>query len=226
MSQQKQIEQTKNVLYYSWMSLAITLCPLIPIPFIDFFLEPFLAKQMFSKTNLKKKDIPLFATKNDSFCLGCLWGVFSGLFFFILKPLRIIRLFLRFQTYLKNFQYWLYKCYITDRAMDMFGEHILNDREMMFEFANALDMELRKGELGITMRDNLQQMVVDNGVVKTLRSWWRLLRTLNTESEEDDEILDRESKNLSPINFIQRSIEQDEVKIINFITSWRDSSEV
>ena len=226
MSQQNQIEQTKNVLYYSWMSLAITLCPLIPIPFIDFFLEPFLAKQMFSKTNLKKKDIPLFATKNDSFCLGCLWGVFSGIFFFILKPLRIIRLFLRFQTYLKNFQYWLYKCYITDRAMDMFGEHILNDREMMFEFANALDMELRKGELGITMRDNLQQMVVDNGVVKTLRSWWRLLRTLNTESEEDDEILDRESKNLSPINFIQRSIEQDEVKIINFITSWRDRSEV
>ena len=226
MSQQNQIEQTKNVLYYSWMSLAITLCPLIPIPFIDFFLEPFLAKQMFSKTNLKKKDIPLFATKNDSFCLGCLWGVFSGIFFFILKPLRIIRLFLRFQTYLKNFQYWLYKCYITDRAIDMFGEHILNDREMMFEFANALDMELRKGELGITMRDNLQQMVVDNGVVKTLRSWWRLLRTLNTESEEDDEILDRESKNLSPINFIQRSIEQDEVKIINFITSWRDRSEV
>lgn len=226
MSQQNQIEQTKNVLYYSWMSLAITLCPLIPIPFIDFFLEPFLAKQMFSKTNLKKKDIPLFATKNDSFCLGCLWGVFSGIFFFILKPLRIIRLFLRFQTYLKNFQYWLYKCYITDRAIDMFGEHILSDREMMFEFANALDMELRKGELGITMRDNLQQMVVDNGVVKTLRSWWRLLRTLNTESEEDDEILDRESKNLSPINFIQRSIEQDEVKIINFITSWRDRSEV
>ena len=110
--------------------------------------------------------------------------------------------------------------------MDMFGEHIFNDREMMFEFANALDMELRKGELGITMRDNLQQMVVDNGVVKTLRSWWRLLRTLNTESEEDDEILDRESKNLAPINFIQRSIEQDEVKIINFITSWRDRSEV
>ena len=226
MSQQNQIEQTKNVLYYSWMSLAITLCPLIPIPFIDFFLEPFLAKQMFSKTNLKKKDIPLFATKNDSFCLGCLWGVFSGVFFFILKPLRIIRLFLRFHTYLKNFQYWLYKCYITDRAMDMFEEHILNDREMMLEFANALDMELRKGELGITMRDNLQQMVVDNGVVKTLRSWWRLLRTLNTESEEDDEILDRESKDLSPINFIRRSIEQDEVKIINFITSWRDKSEV
>ena len=54
MSQQNQIEQTKNVLYYSWMSLAITLCPLIPIPFIDFFLEPFLAKKMFSKTNLKK----------------------------------------------------------------------------------------------------------------------------------------------------------------------------
>ena len=108
----------------------------------------------------------------------------------------------------------------------MFGEHILNDREMMLEFANALDMELRKGELGITMRDNLHQMVVDNGVVKTLRSWWRLLRTLNTESEEDDEILDRESKDLSPINFIQRSIEQDEVKIINFITSWRDKSEV
>ena len=81
--------------------------------------------------------------KNDSFRLGCLWGVFSGLFFFIQSPYESFRLFF-FQTYLKNFQYWLYKCYITDRAMDMFGEHILNDREMMLEFANALDMELRR----------------------------------------------------------------------------------
>ena len=74
------------------MSLAITLCPLIPIPFMDFFLEPFLAKQMFSKTNSKEEGHTLFATKNDSFCLGCLWGIFSGVFF-ILKPLRIVRLF-------------------------------------------------------------------------------------------------------------------------------------
>ena len=55
-------------------------------------------------------------------------GVFSGIFFFILKPLQIIRLF-RFQTYLKAFNTDLYKCYITDLAMDMFGEHILNDRD-------------------------------------------------------------------------------------------------
>ncbi len=226
MSQQNQIEKTKNVPYYSWMSLAITLCPLIPIPFIDFFLEPFLAKQMFSRTNLKKKDIPLFATKNDSFCLGCLWGILSGVFFFVLKPLRIIRLFLRFHTYLKNFQYWLYKCYITDRTIDILEESILDDRERMSDFADALDIELRKGELGITMRDNLQQMVTDNGVIKTLRSWWRMLRTLNTESEEDDKMLDGESKNLSPMNFIQRSIELDEDKIVHFIASWRDKSEV
>ena len=108
----------------------------------------------------------------------------------------------------------------------MLEEPILDDRERMSDFADALDIELRKGELGITMRDNLQQMVVDNGVVKTLRSWWRLLRTLNTESEEDDRMLDGESKNLSPMNFIQRSIELDEDKIVNFIASWRDKSEL
>ena len=108
----------------------------------------------------------------------------------------------------------------------MFEDYMLDDRDMMSEFADALDIELRKGELGITMRDNLQQMVVDNGVVKTLRSWWRLLRTLNTESEEDDQMLDGESKNLSPMSFIQRSIEQDEEKIVNFIVSWRDKSKV
>ena len=76
--------------------------------------------------------------------------------------------------------------------MDMFGEHILNDREMMFEFANALDMELGR-RVGYYNEGHLQQMVVDNGVVKHW-SWWRLLRTLNAESEPDDEILDRESK--------------------------------
>jgi hypothetical protein len=221
MSQSNQLEKSKNVPYYSWMSLAITLCPLIPIPFVDFFLEPLLAKRMFSRPLSKKKLISLFATKNDSFCLGCIGSLFSGIFFFILKPLRIIRLFFRFNTYIKTFQYWLYKSYITEKLIDVFEEHILEDRDFMMEFALALDLELRKGELGTTMRDNLQEMVVDNGLILTLRSWWKALRNMNQDVQKTAESPSEQDYSLSPIDFIYSSIQRDEDKILKFLTFWK-----
>ena len=232
--------QSENVPYYSWMSLLITLCPLIPLPFIDFFLEPILAKRMFSSSLPQKEIRSLFASKNDSFCLGCIWGIFSGLFFWILKPLRIIRMIFTFQAFIDTFQYWLYKAYIVERVVETFDEERITNTEWMHQFSIALDLELRKKQLGTTMRMNIQKMFVDNGVVKTLQSWWKDLRSFRSsatgvtihqdriDSQKDDSQKDDSQNdnshmetgteyNLSPISFIRTSISKDEQMIVAFL---------
>ena len=222
--------QSENVPYYSWMSLLITLCPLIPLPFIDFFLEPILAKRMFS-SSLPQKDIrSLFASKNDSFCLGCIWGIFSGLFFWIFKPLRIFRMIFGFQAFIDSYQYWLYKAYIIERAVETFDDTLIKNKEWMHQFSIALDLELRKNQLGTTMRMNLQKIFIDNGVVKTLQTWWKELRKFRLngtvlrkhqdsieEQKDDSNISKTTESSLSLISFTKASISKDEQMIVTFL---------
>ena len=115
----------------------------------------------------------------------------------------------------------MYKSYITEKLTDIFEEHILEDRDFMMEFALALDLELRKGELGTTMRDNLQEMVVDNGLILTLRSWWKALRNMNQDVQKPVESSIEVEYSLSPIDFIYSSIQKDEDKIQQFLTLWK-----
>ena len=101
MSQQNQIEQTKCPILFVDEFGNHTM-PSHTDPFIDFFLEPFLVKQMFSKTNLKKKTYLYFATKNDSFLFGMSVGCILWYVLLYSEALTNHMSFLRFQTYLKK----------------------------------------------------------------------------------------------------------------------------
>lgn len=115
--------------------LGITFCPLIPIPFVDFFLEPWLANKMlqpFVKDSSQRK---LFTDKRGMSCMGCLGAT---LLWPILKLIKTLRFFLQFKTYLRSFQYWFYKAYIVHKAMHKYTD-IVQKEENMKQFALDVD---------------------------------------------------------------------------------------
>ena len=75
-------------------SLAIALCPLLPVPFLDFILVPVLARQMFNPM-VPKRQARHFVKTGDSYCLGCLVSIVLWPF---LKLVRVFRFIFKFKS--------------------------------------------------------------------------------------------------------------------------------
>ncbi len=145
-------------------SLAIALCPMLPIPFIDFFLAPVFARIMF-KPMVPKFQARHFVKTGDSFCLGCflsliLWPVF--------KLIKVIGFIFKFKSYVETFQYWFYKAHITQYAMEHFPRGHWEKSETVKDFAEELDEFLRKAEMKSLFTKNLQKLIGEHGVWTTL----------------------------------------------------------
>jgi len=146
-------------------SLLIALCPLLPIPFIDFFLEPVFARFMF-KPIVPKFQARHFVTTGNSYCLGCLLSIILWPVFKLVKTIGFI---LRFKSYVETFQYWFYKAHITQYAMENFPKGHWDNPEAVKDFAVALDIFLRKSEMKSLFSKNLQKLIGEHGMWTTLK---------------------------------------------------------
>lgn len=124
-------------------ALIITLLPLSPIPLLDWFLEPIVARRMFEPLVKYPSQRRHFIGKGGSFCLGCLTSL---LLYPITKFLRIARFFLQFNSFIKTFFYWFYKGYIVYQAQNCLSDTSLKDHTTMTQFGKDLDIWLRKSE--------------------------------------------------------------------------------
>lgn len=171
-------------------SLMIALCPMLPIPFIDFFLAPVLARRMF-KPMVPKFQARHFVKTGDSFCLGCL---LSMILWPIFKLVKVIRFIVKFKSYVETFQYWFYKAHITQYAMENFPEKHWGNPENVKDFADELDKFLRKSEMKSLFTKNLQKLVGEHGMWTTLK-----LLFWTTELEEGTEMtIDRDAQGAHP----------------------------
>ena len=120
--------------------LCITFCPLIPIPFVDFFLEPWLAGKMLQPFVKDFSQRKLFTDTRGISCMGCLGAT---ILWPILKLITTLRFFLQFKTYLRSFQYWFYKAYIVHKSMQIHS-NILQKEGNMKKFAIDVDNFLQQ----------------------------------------------------------------------------------
>tara|TARA_B100001093_G_C26662367_1_gene942430 strand:- start:451 stop:1032 length:582 start_codon:yes stop_codon:yes gene_type:complete len=140
-------------------ALLITVLPFSPIPLLDWFLEPVVARRMFAPFMKYPEQRRHFIGKGGSFCLGC---ITSLLLYPLTKLFRILRFFLNFKGFIKTFYYWLYKSYVLHEAQTILTESTLSDHKQMFRLGKDLDSWLRTSEdipsLGTSQLSNLQAM--------------------------------------------------------------------
>ena len=161
-------------------SLAIALCPLLPVPFLDFILVPVLARQMFNPM-VPKRQARHFVKTGDSYCLGCLVSIVLWPF---LKLVRVFRFIFKFKSYVDTFQYWFYKAHITQYAMANYPEGYWENAEKTQDFAAELDEFLRRKEMKSQFSKNIKNLIGEHGMWATLRQlFW------TTELEQGTEMM-------------------------------------
>ena len=79
-------------------ALVITMLPFSPIPLLDWFLEPVVARRMFAPFMKYPNQRRHFIGKGGSFCLGC---ITSLLLYPLTKLFKILRFFVYLQLYVK-----------------------------------------------------------------------------------------------------------------------------
>ena len=140
-------------------ALLITVLPFSPIPLLDWFLEPIVARRMFAPFMKYPEQRRHFIGKGGNFCLGC---ITSLLLYPLTKLFKILRFFLNFKGFIKTFYYWLYKSYILHEAQTILTEATLSDHKQMRRLGQDLDSWLRTSEdipnLSTAQLDNLQSM--------------------------------------------------------------------
>jgi len=122
-------------------AIVVTLLPLVPIPLLDWILEPVVARRMFQPLFKHPTQRRHFVGKGGNFCLGC---VTSLVMYPITKLLKIVKFFLQFNTFIKTFFYWFYKSYILYQAQHTLSENCLINHKKMFLLGKDLDHWLRK----------------------------------------------------------------------------------
>ena len=152
-------------------ALLITVLPFSPIPLLDWFLEPIIARRMFAPFMKYPNQRRHFIGKGGSFCLGC---ITSLILYPFTKLFKILRFFLNFKSFIKTFYYWLYKSYILHQAQTILRDDILQDHKQMFKFGQDLDAWLRKSQtvpnVNISQISSLEAMrnlfreVTDGGI--------------------------------------------------------------
>ena len=140
-------------------ALLITVLPFSPIPLLDWFLEPVLARRMFAPFMKYPEQRRHFIGQGGNFCLGC---ITSLLLYPLTKLFRILRFFLNFKSFIKTFYYWLYKSYILHQAQTVLQDETLSDHKHMRRFGRDLDLWLRTSKtvpnLGASQLSNLGAM--------------------------------------------------------------------
>ena len=140
-------------------AMVITLLPFLPIPLLDWFLEPVLAKKMLEPIMKYPEHGRHFVGKGGCFCLGCITGV---LLYPFTKLFKILGFFLNFKKFIRTFYYWLYKSYILHQAQIELRDDTLQDHQVMLTFGQDLDTWLRTSptvpNLGISQLSNFQAM--------------------------------------------------------------------
>lgn len=124
-------------------AIVITLLPLSPVPLLDWFLEPVVARRLFEPLMKFPSQRRHFVGKGGSFCLGC---ITSLLLYPITKLFKIIKFFLQFKDFVKTFAYWYCKGFIVYQAQQTLSESCLNNHKSMVQFGNDLDRWLRTTE--------------------------------------------------------------------------------
>ena len=124
-------------------ALVITVLPFSPIPLLDWFLEPIVARRMFAPFMKYPEQRRHFIGKGGSFCLGC---ITSLLLYPLTKLFKILRFFLNFKSFIKTFYYWLYKSYMLHEAQTILTDETLNDHKQMLRLGQDLDTWLRTSE--------------------------------------------------------------------------------
>ena len=152
-------------------ALLITILPFSPIPLLDWFLEPIIARRMFAPFMKYPNQRRHFIGKGGSFCLGC---ITSLILYPFTKLFKILRFFLNFKSFIKTFYYWLYKSYILHQAQTLLADDILQDHKQMFKFGQDLDAWLRNSQtvpsVNISQLSSLEAMrnlfreVTDGGI--------------------------------------------------------------
>lgn len=127
-------------------ALMITVLPLSPVPLLDWFLEPIVARRMFAPFMKYPDQRRHFIGQGGNFCLGC---ITSLLLYPFTKLFRILRFFLNFKSFIKTFYYWFYKSYILHEAQTILSDHTLNDHKQMRHLGRELDVWLRKTKTGL-----------------------------------------------------------------------------
>lgn len=140
-------------------ALVITVLPFSPIPLLDWFLEPIIARRMLDPFMKYPEQRRHFIGQGGNFCLGC---ITSLLLYPITKLFRILRFFLHFKSFIKTFYYWLYKSYILHEAHTILSDTTLSDHKHMLRLGRDLDLWLRTSQtvpnLGASQLSNLEAM--------------------------------------------------------------------
>jgi hypothetical protein len=150
-------------------AFSIAMCPMLPVPLLDFFLVPVIARRMFVEIVPHRRHARLFASKGDSFCLGCFVSV---LLYPIVKFFKTIKFFLRLSSYVEEFQYWLYKGYILSRFLDSLPDGQSIAEEDWKPISELVDAALRSKTMGRDFFTKLRQFVGRVGLKDSLRLWF------------------------------------------------------
>ena len=140
-------------------ALVMTILPFSPIPLLDWFLEPVIARRMLAPFMKHPDQRRHFVGKGGSFCLGC---ITSLLLYPFTKLFTILKFFLNFKSFVQTFYYWLYKSYVLHEAQTILDDDILTDHKSMFTLGQDLDNWLRTSKtvpnLGASQLSNLGAM--------------------------------------------------------------------
>ena len=140
-------------------ALLITILPFSPIPLLDWFLEPIIARRMLQPFMKYPNQRRHFIGKGGSFCLGC---ITSLLLYPFTKFFKILRFFLHFKSFIQTFYYWVYKSYVIHQVQTQLTDDVLQDHKQMFKLGKDLDHWLRTSKtvpsLGSSQLTNLQAM--------------------------------------------------------------------
>ena len=155
----------------------ITVLPLSPIPLLDLFLEPIVAREMFAPFMRYPEQRRHFIGQGGNFCLGCITSLFL---YPITKLFRILRFFLSFKSFVKTFYYWLYKSYVLHEAQTILTDQTLNDHKQMRHLGRELDVWLRKTQTGLK---------IDTSKLTSLSAMRTLFQEVTSGSLESFELL-------------------------------------
>lgn len=140
-------------------ALLITILPFSPIPLLDWFLEPVIARRMLSPFMKHLDQRRHFIGKGGSFCLGC---ITSLILYPFTKIFKILKFFLNFKSFVQTFYYWLYKGYILHQIQAILDDDVLSNHKSMFKLGQDLDAWLRTPEtvpnLGASQLSNVGAM--------------------------------------------------------------------
>lgn len=134
-------------------ALLITILPFSPIPLLDWFLEPIIARRMLQPFMKYPNQRRHFIGKGGSFCLGC---ITSLVLYPFTKLFKILRFFLHFKSFIQTFYYWVYKSYILHEVQTRLTDAVLQDHKRMFTLGQDLDTWLRTSQAVLNV--NISQL--------------------------------------------------------------------